>query len=151
MKIIFNPKPNIGPVIGGFLAEHKGWRWVFWLIVIVEGAVFVPAVLIMRESYGPYILSQKAKRLRSETGNTELRSKYNVDGKLISQRQKLTQAMIRPVKMFLFLPIGLYLSLGYGYMWMTFTILNLVYENVYNFSQGQVGLTYLGVGQYLFT
>jgi multidrug resistance protein len=27
--------PAIGPVIGGFLAEAKGWRWIYWLIVIV--------------------------------------------------------------------------------------------------------------------
>jgi multidrug resistance protein len=27
--------PCIGPVAGGFLTEAAGWRWVFWLIVIV--------------------------------------------------------------------------------------------------------------------
>ena len=27
--------PSVGPVVGGFLSEAKGWRWVFWLIAIV--------------------------------------------------------------------------------------------------------------------
>lgn len=27
--------PVIGPVAGGYLAQAKGWRWVFWLIAIV--------------------------------------------------------------------------------------------------------------------
>ena len=25
----------VGPVIGGFLAENKGWRWTFWLLAIL--------------------------------------------------------------------------------------------------------------------
>ena len=33
--------PVIGPVAGGFLAEDKGWRWVFWLITIAVGLVLV--------------------------------------------------------------------------------------------------------------
>ncbi len=31
--------PVIGPVAGGFLAEAKGWRWVFWLIAIVVSEI----------------------------------------------------------------------------------------------------------------
>ena len=27
--------PAIGPVAGGFLAEAKGWRWIFWALAIV--------------------------------------------------------------------------------------------------------------------
>jgi len=27
--------PAVGPAAGGFLAQTKGWRWVFWLIAIV--------------------------------------------------------------------------------------------------------------------
>lgn len=27
--------PAIGPIIGGFLINAKGWRWVFWLITIM--------------------------------------------------------------------------------------------------------------------
>jgi hypothetical protein len=27
--------PAIGPVIGGFLSQAKGWRWVFWLMTII--------------------------------------------------------------------------------------------------------------------
>jgi multidrug resistance protein len=27
--------PVIGPVIGGFVTQHLGWRWTFWLILIL--------------------------------------------------------------------------------------------------------------------
>lgn len=27
--------PVAGPIIGGFLSQAKGWRWVFWLLSIL--------------------------------------------------------------------------------------------------------------------
>lgn len=27
--------PAIGPVIGGFLSQAKGWRWIFWLMTVL--------------------------------------------------------------------------------------------------------------------
>lgn len=42
--------PTIGPVAGGFLAEAKGWRWVFWLICILVCGVLslvLPVRLLM--------------------------------------------------------------------------------------------------------
>lgn len=35
--------PMVGPIIGGFVAETAGWRWMFWSITI---AVSVPPVLL---------------------------------------------------------------------------------------------------------
>ena len=29
--------PTIGPVAGGYLAEAKGWRWIFWVITMAVG------------------------------------------------------------------------------------------------------------------
>jgi MFS family permease len=33
--------PAIGPVGGGFLAQAMGWRWVFYLLIILAGVVAV--------------------------------------------------------------------------------------------------------------
>ena len=30
--------PIAGPIIGGYLSDEKGWRWIFWLTTIVAGA-----------------------------------------------------------------------------------------------------------------
>jgi MFS family permease len=39
MMSIFNAalllSPTLAPVAGGFLAETKGWRWIFWLMTIL--------------------------------------------------------------------------------------------------------------------
>ncbi|KAI1382308.1 major facilitator superfamily transporter [Hypoxylon crocopeplum] len=33
--------PAIGPVIGGLLAQFVGWRFIFWLLAILAGVVFI--------------------------------------------------------------------------------------------------------------
>ena len=27
--------PTVGPIVGGYLSEAKGWRWDFWFLVIL--------------------------------------------------------------------------------------------------------------------
>ncbi|UQR64590.1 DHA2 family efflux MFS transporter permease subunit [Bradyrhizobium sp. C-145] len=43
----------IGPAIGGFITEHLGWRWVFWINLPI-GLIAIGLVLVrLRESFGP--------------------------------------------------------------------------------------------------
>lgn len=59
-------------------------------------------------------------------------------------------SIVRPTKMLFLSPIVLLLSLYtaviYGYLYLLFTTMTDVFETQYNFSQGSVGLAYLGVG-----
>ncbi|WFU43327.1 DHA2 family efflux MFS transporter permease subunit [Bradyrhizobium sp. CB82] len=43
----------IGPAIGGFITEHLGWRWLFWINLPI-GLIAIGLVLArLRESFGP--------------------------------------------------------------------------------------------------
>ena len=43
----------VGPAIGGFITEHFGWRWVFWINLPI-GLIAIALVLTrLRESFGP--------------------------------------------------------------------------------------------------
>ena len=54
------------------------------------------------------------------------------------------------MKLLFFSPIVLalstYMAVVYGYLYLLFTTITEVYESQYHFSQGAVGLTYLGIG-----
>jgi multidrug resistance protein len=69
--------PVIGPVAGGFLANGKGWRWDFWVLLIVGAFIGIAMAIFMRETFAPILLQKKVKRLRKETGNELLRSKLD--------------------------------------------------------------------------
>ncbi|KAL8988561.1 MAG: hypothetical protein Q9177_002386 [Variospora cf. flavescens] len=139
--------PVIGPVAGGYLAQAKGWRWVFWLIAIVAGAITLFSFIFLRETYPPILLERKAKKLRSETNNNNLRGKYTSD---LPPLTLFKRAIFRPLKLLFLSPIVLALStfmaVVYGYLYLLFTTLTVVFESSYGFSFGSIGLTFLGIG-----
>ncbi|KAJ9604913.1 hypothetical protein H2200_010302 [Cladophialophora chaetospira] len=139
--------PTIGPLIAGYLAQAKGWRWIFWFVSILAAAVFLITLLLLRESYAYTILDRKTKRLRKEQGNSELRSALN-GGR--DSKELFKHSIFRPLKMLFLLPIvlllSLYMATVYGYQYLMFTTFPRVYEGQYHFTSSSVGLVYLGIG-----
>jgi MFS family permease len=104
--------------------------------------------IFMRETYEPTLLARRAARLRKETNNPSLRSKFDLTNQ--TTRDVFLQAIVRPSKMLFLSPIvfslSLYMGVVYGYLYLLFTTLTLVFQNQYGFSSGNVGLTFLGIG-----
>ncbi|CCX16704.1 Similar to Uncharacterized transporter C1529.01; acc. no. Q9USN4 [Pyronema omphalodes CBS 100304] len=139
--------PVIGPVAGGFLADAKGWRWVFWIIAICSGFVTITTLVFLRETYAPTILENRAAKLRKETGNLKLRSKLT---STLPPQEVFKRALARPFSMLFRSPIILamstHMAVVYGYLYLLFTTFPTVFEGKYGFSTATVGLSYLGIG-----
>ncbi|ATZ55258.1 hypothetical protein BCIN_11g05330 [Botrytis cinerea B05.10] len=48
----------IGPIVGGSMVEHIGWRWIFWLNLPIGGLALLSLIFFFRVSYvrsGPTI------------------------------------------------------------------------------------------------
>lgn len=58
--------PSVGPLISGFIVQHTKWRWVFWLMLIWSGVLFVVVVLFSKETYAPVLTERKVRRLEGE-------------------------------------------------------------------------------------
>ncbi|KAL9115480.1 MAG: hypothetical protein Q9227_000801 [Pyrenula ochraceoflavens] len=143
--------PVVGPIAGGFLAQAEGWRWVFWVIAIAAGVVTIAGLFVMRETYAPILLKHRARSLRKSTGNLKYRSKLKTAD---SPTQLFLMAIIRPMKMLFRSPVifflTLFMSVVYGYLYLLFTTITEVFEDIYGFSPGTVGLSYLGIGVGMF-
>ncbi|CAF9905807.1 MAG: hypothetical protein ALECFALPRED_001352 [Alectoria fallacina] len=68
--------PVVAPIIGSYLSQARGWRWVFWLVTVVAGTFEVLSIFVLRETYRVKILRKKTQRLRSEMGDVSLVSQY---------------------------------------------------------------------------
>ncbi|KAK5089328.1 hypothetical protein LTR70_007125 [Exophiala xenobiotica] len=139
--------PVVGPVAGGFLAVAAGWRWVYWVITIAGGVTAAFSITFQRETYEPILLQRLTNKLKKETGNDKLRSKLD---RGIAKKELITRAIVRPTKMLIFSPIVLalsvYMAIVYGYLYLLFTTLTPVYQDIYGFGAGPVGLVFLGIG-----
>ncbi|KAI0434030.1 putative bicyclomycin resistance protein [Xylaria sp. FL1042] len=139
--------PVVGPVAGGFLAGAKGWRWTFWLLVIAGGALSLVALVLMSETYHPVLLRRKVAKIQAQTGNKDLRSKFDLN---LSPGALFKRNIIRPLKMLALSPImmimSLYIAVTYGYLYLMFTTITQVFQETYGFSTSLVGLAFLGLG-----
>ena len=63
---------------------------------MVSGFTTVITTLFLKETYGPFLLSQMAKRLRRDTGNDAYTASL---GPGISLRDKIYNAAVRPFRM----------------------------------------------------
>ncbi|PWY65698.1 MFS general substrate transporter [Aspergillus heteromorphus CBS 117.55] len=138
--------PAVGPVAGSFLAAAKGWRWVFWLLLILNGTIGIICALAYPETYAPVILERKAKTLRKKTGNVGLYAKGHQQ---IPLRTAFQRAISRPIKMLLFCPVvtglAVYNAVVYGFTYLLFSTFSVVFEDQYRYSEGRLGLVYLGL------
>jgi MFS family permease len=60
--------PALGPIVGGYVTETVGWKWTIWIIMIFAGFV-LPFQILAPETYAPYLLFKKAKRLQKQGRN----------------------------------------------------------------------------------
>ena len=76
-------RPEVGPLIGGFINYHTSWRWSFWVLMIWAGVQLALIVFFVPETYHPVLLRRKARKLREETGDERWKAQIEVSNRSI--------------------------------------------------------------------
>ncbi|KAI4603756.1 hypothetical protein KJ359_003576 [Pestalotiopsis sp. 9143b] len=146
--------PTLGPICGGFLSQAAGWRWVDGLTVIFTGVMLILGVVLVPETYTPYLLKRRAERLSEIHGKIYI-SKLEAGKVKKTARVVLRDAIARPWEILFLEPIvtllSIYSSIVYGILYLIFTAFPIIFQSERHWSQGVAGLAYLGVmiGQFL--
>lgn len=136
----------MAPVISGFVSPGLGWRWSFWIGLIIAG-VSLPPLFFLPETFGPVLLARRAQALRISTGNDQIFARIELEKK--GFKQMATVTLTRPLRMLCFEPLVaatcVYLSLIYGIFFMYFEAYPIVYQGIYKMSPGVAGLMFLPI------
>jgi len=145
--------PVVGPLCGAFIAEHSTWRWVFWSTSIFTVGIQMSGLFYLRESYAPFILEQKAKRIRrsldAEKGPVRnVRSRYA--NEKLTWKNIIYISVTRPFILFYYEPIvqllGVYMAFIYGVFYLFLTSIPLTFQGAYGERVDISGLNYLALG-----
>ncbi|EFX00211.1 major facilitator superfamily transporter multidrug resistance [Grosmannia clavigera kw1407] len=139
--------PAIGPLVGGYLSDAKGWRWLYWLQLILAGFVWCLLTFTVPETYAPKILLDRAKKMRKETGELDFVTEQELDTRPMSER--LMVFIARPfqllfTELIVFL-ISLYMSVLYGLLYMFFVAFPIIYQEGKGYNSGKTGLMFIPV------
>lgn len=139
--------PAIGPLVGGFLSDAKGWRWLYWIQLILSGAAWALISFTVPETYTPTLLSRRAKKLRKETGDDKFVTEEDISKAPLSLRLKTFllrpfQLLFKEIIVFL---ISTYMSVLYGLLYMFFVAYPIVYQKGKGYSASTTGLMFIPI------
>ncbi|KAF8905690.1 major facilitator superfamily domain-containing protein [Mucidula mucida] len=136
----------LGPLVGGFIGDHLGWRWIIWINMMFAGVVFVLCATVP-ETFAPVLLKQRARKLRHKTDRKDIVTEQEIFR--VSFSQMLADTLIRPFGMLVTEPIlllmSLFISLIYGLLYAFFFSFPVVFGEDYGFSDSVTGLMFCSV------
>ncbi|CZT52892.1 related to fluconazole resistance protein (FLU1) [Rhynchosporium secalis] len=139
--------PLMSPIIAGCSAPTIGWRWSFWIALIIAGGSFV-GLIFLPETYGPKLLGDRAKKLRKSGTNTCVYGPLEINSR--GWRDLLHPRTLLPLRMLFTEPIVtvvcLYLAILYGMFYMYFGAYPIIFEGVYKMSACKSGAMFLPMG-----
>ena len=142
--------PSLAPVIGGFVTETIGWRWVSWLTFIPAALVVITMVFFFKETNHRVLILKKTERLRQELNRPELRSCYvDPEKPVLSTSRIIFLGFTRPVQMLfksvIIFSASLYIAFAYGCLYLLFNTIPIIYQGTYHWTIGITGLVYLSL------
>lgn len=130
---------ELGPVAGSFVTQDRGWRWSFWLPIVLAGAIFVLS-LPMKETKKSQILRLRAKRLGLPPPAREKGDATSFGGILsVILFRSLHMLFTEPIVFLTALHGSYALALFYVY----YIAIPYVLLNVYGFTLKNIGLSFL--------
>ncbi|KAK4989979.1 hypothetical protein LTR50_002890 [Elasticomyces elasticus] len=136
---------TLGPIASAYIAQSLGWRWVFYIAMLVSFAIFCMS-LAFHESRPNLLLLRRLEKLKAETGNTNLRAE-NPDSSP-TFRYFLQEAAIRPTKLLFTEPIVLICSfmngVAFALIFALTEALTIVYS-AFGFSDEATSLAFIPV------
>ncbi|KAF7596711.1 hypothetical protein BBP40_000139 [Aspergillus hancockii] len=140
--------PVLGPIIGGFVYQYLGWRWINW-IVLICGGVSTAALFLTKETYAPVLLKRRRKVKQIQTGDMRWWTRYDNQAQE-SLWERLQTSLRRPLTMAIFEPIclfwNIYVGVVYAVLFLCFVGYPIVFQQLRGWSPGLAGLGYLGIG-----
>ncbi|KAL5335201.1 major facilitator superfamily domain-containing protein [Aspergillus crustosus] len=137
--------PAIGPLAGGYLADATGWRWLYWLTLILSFVAWVLITFTVPETSAPAILKKRAKKLRKTENDPKYVTETELDARPFAERMRVF--LFRPFQLLFLEPIvlfiALYMSVLYGLLYMFFVAYPIVYQGGKGWSAGSTGLMFI--------
>ncbi|KAL4787000.1 major facilitator superfamily domain-containing protein [Aspergillus varians] len=137
--------PAIGPLAGGFLSDAAGWRWLYWLTLILAFVSWVFITFTVPETSAPAILARRAKKLRKSENDPKYVTETELDARPMAERLRIF--LFRPFQLLFLEPIvlfiSIYMSVLYGLLYMFFVAYPIVFQGGKGWSAGSTGLMFI--------
>ena len=81
--------PVLGPLVGGFAAQHKNWQWPIWELLWLSGFALTILIIFLPETSSANILYRRTRRLRKLTNRTDLMCEPFLEGENMTMKERV--------------------------------------------------------------
>ncbi|KFA53880.1 hypothetical protein S40293_08248 [Stachybotrys chartarum IBT 40293] len=149
---------GLGPLISGILVDRAGWRWIFYIQMLLIGTTTLSILLFFKETRSNIVLQRKCNALNSlmeqyqtsetGTGTALVRYQSQTVGQTFDPRI-IIRSFAFPMKLLISEPVVFWFSLWASFAWailyMQFNSIGIVFRDAYDFDSTQVGAVYTAV------
>ncbi|CAG7983359.1 unnamed protein product [Penicillium salamii] len=142
--------PAIGVLVSGFAIPVLGWRFSMWEILIAAAPILI-LLFLLPETNPDTILHRRARRLEKHDSDKSrvYQTKADVSHAGISFQEVVRESLLIPSRITFLDPailfLNLYTSLTYGIYYSFFEAFPIVYQGMYGFNLGEMGLAFLAI------
>lgn len=147
--------PPLALVTSGYIGLNLGWRWIFWVLMAITGAVWVLLVFTIPETRHTIILQRKTKRVRKAMRKEGLKAAASITDANADERKGLHQlfaiTLTRPFHFLFTEPITFFAAIYNGFLYGLVYLFNEAFPLVFGpgkghgFNGGEQGLSFLGL------
>jgi MFS family permease len=140
--------PAIGPLVGGYITQSLGWRWLFYITSVLDATIQLVGLIWLHETYAPTILRRKVSRLKLVTSNPTLYTEYDQEDRTVLST--VSTALIRPYKLLgtqvIIQILAFYIAYIYGLLYLMLSTFSSIWIVRYHQSTNRAGLNYISIG-----
>lgn len=142
--------PAIGVLVSGFAIPVLGWRFSMWEILIAAGPILI-LLFLLPETNPTTILHRRARRLEKHDSDKShiYQTAADVAQAGVSFHEVIQESLLIPSRITFLDPailfLNLYTSLTYGIYYSFFEAFPIVYQGMYGFNLGEMGLAFLAI------
>lgn len=145
---------GLGPLISGVVVDNLGWRWIFYLQAIAVGSTTLIIFLFFKETRSNITLKRKCKAINKCISESGL-APYPIEFRALSDDERkldfgvIWHSFSFPLKLLATESIVFWFSAWVSFAWailyMQFSSIGIIFRDVYDFSNTQVGTVYAAV------
>jgi MFS family permease len=145
----------IGPIIGGSIAGSMGWRAIFWFLTIYGGVFLTLLIVLLPETLRSVVANgtrtppKAFLRYPLAIYQRTTRVKWNSEAAISSSRGKSYIDLVGPLQILVSkhaAPVIIFLAIYYAVWQMSITAMSSLFEDRYDLSETQIGLTFIANG-----
>ncbi|PFH58594.1 hypothetical protein XA68_13472 [Ophiocordyceps unilateralis] len=141
--------PCLAPIVSALASSTIGWRWAFWVALIVAGITLWALYFLLPETLGHVLLARSRRRM-PPNGAADMTDALPRHDPVNASPSVLAVVLSRPLRMLVCEPIVsascAHLALSYAIFYVSFQAFPLVFQGLHGLPPGVAGLCFLPIG-----